>query len=166
MFSTSTALLTLYNTASVPVDILQPGPLPLLILTFRAQQIESAKMPGRTSGEEMKYQGGEDYADPVKVEHGILAEFLTDFKALHSKGKVVSTAQTLLEVARGSGKPVDDKKMTVCHISQLEYPIAHGTYRWKSSSESLRRCLTLRGSVSSSPTPLSMGSGIASSTPL
>ncbi|KAF1994656.1 heme peroxidase [Amniculicola lignicola CBS 123094] len=66
-------------------------------------------MAGSAATEEMKYQGGEDYADPVKVETGIF----TDIKALHSQGKLLSTAKTLIEVARSKGQPIDDKKMTM-----------------------------------------------------
>ena len=62
--------------------------------------------------EEEKYQGGEAYADRKKIETGLLA----DFKALLSRGKLVSTIQTLLEVRAEKGKPIDDKKMTVCFI--------------------------------------------------
>ncbi|KAF2478296.1 prostaglandin G/H synthase 2/cyclooxygenase 2, pgh2/cox2 [Lindgomyces ingoldianus] len=66
-------------------------------------------MAGRVAAEEMKYQGGEDYADPVKVQTGIL----TDIKALHAKGRLLSTVQTLYEVTKTKGQPIDDKKMTM-----------------------------------------------------
>ena len=56
-----------------------------------------------------KYQGGESYADPKKIETGLL----DDIKVLASKGKLISSALTLREVAKEKGKPVDDKKMTV-----------------------------------------------------
>jgi len=58
---------------------------------------------------EDKYQGGESYADPKKVETGVY----NDIKILASKGKLISSAQTLYEVSKEKGKPVDDKKMTV-----------------------------------------------------
>lgn len=59
--------------------------------------------------EDDKYQGGESYADPPKVETGVL----NDMKVLASKGMLISSGHTLREVAKEKGKPVDDKKMTV-----------------------------------------------------
>ncbi|KAF1969427.1 prostaglandin G/H synthase 2/cyclooxygenase 2, pgh2/cox2 [Bimuria novae-zelandiae CBS 107.79] len=58
---------------------------------------------------EEKYQGGESYADPVKVQTGVF----NDLKVLSREGKLISSAQTLYEVAKEKGKPIDDKKMTM-----------------------------------------------------
>jgi hypothetical protein len=61
---------------------------------------------------EEKYQGGESYGDPVKVKTGVF----NDIKVLASKGKLISSAQTLYDVSKEKGKPVDDKKMTVSFL--------------------------------------------------
>ncbi|KAF2199499.1 heme peroxidase [Delitschia confertaspora ATCC 74209] len=58
---------------------------------------------------EEKYQGGESYGDPAKVQTGLA----NDIKILASKGKLISSAQAILELAKDKGKPIDDKKMTM-----------------------------------------------------
>lgn len=65
--------------------------------------------------QEEKYQGGESYADPPKVQTGILE----DLKAMGSLKAIVANAQTLYGLAKNKGKPDDDKKMTVRCISNF-----------------------------------------------
>ena len=59
--------------------------------------------------EEEKYQGGESYGDPPKVQTGIWE----DLKAMGGLKNIVSNASTLIELRQNKGKPDDDKKMMV-----------------------------------------------------
>jgi hypothetical protein len=65
--------------------------------------------------QEEKYQGGESYADPKKVQTGLL----DDLKAMGGLSKIIGNAQTLYELAKNKGKPDDDKKMLMERVIAL-----------------------------------------------
>ncbi|KAF2150654.1 heme peroxidase [Myriangium duriaei CBS 260.36] len=65
--------------------------------------------------QEEKYQGSESYADPPKVQTGLL----DDLKAMGGLKKIAANVQTLLELAKNKGKPDDDKKMLMERIIAL-----------------------------------------------
>ncbi|KAI9690830.1 MAG: hypothetical protein M1822_008449 [Bathelium mastoideum] len=82
-------------------------------LAFFAYNWRAHSLPKRI--EEEKYQGGESYADLPKLQTGLLA----DLRAIGGFKNIVASAQTLIEVAKGKGKPIDDKNMLMERVIAL-----------------------------------------------
>lgn len=85
--------------------------------------------------DDLKYQGGEDYADSKELSTSLSA----DLKAIGLKA-AHGDLHTLLETAFSSGKPVDDKKMTVCTKLSLKFILTSidGKTHWHHSFSASR----------------------------
>jgi hypothetical protein len=85
---------------SYHIHTVSPSPEPHLVM------LGTRNLPKKV---ERKYQGGEAYGDPKKVETGVLE----DLRSLGSLDEAMTSIGTLVELLRQRGKPIDDRKMVV-----------------------------------------------------
>ena len=93
---------TVDNTRMTEAGALACAALAVLVYNWRANAL-----PKRI--QEEKYQGGESYGDPPKTQTGLFA----DLQSMGSLKKLLASAQTVFDLAKGKGKPVNDKEMVV-----------------------------------------------------